>query len=654
MLTKLYTYISLEYIIWSLILLPLSIAALNALTALFSRSRITSIIAPWAHFLSIIGFIKFIGLTIILTITLNGFDNPSTITSTLFQWFSLNGIPIIAKLYLDQMGLLASIAISVIHTCLAMFSWGYFHSKQKRSIYLSLIGLSAAGNIICLLSWHWIFCIASLIVMSSLAYICWHLQNTSKNNASWGLALNLISDFTILIVCWTIERILSESTPTSTNISANIFNLQLHMPALIPFSKWLGMLLFAAIWIKYIIVMFFTYTSSKSHHSIIGHAIVSQLIQLPALLFLFRLNILFSLTPEVLHTFMIAGFIASAVAGIMALSHTSINRIALWLGMACSSIWAIIFGYGFFAYAFYYMICAHMLILFIYLCIAVFQKNMPTILSIHDMGSIKSMMPITSWCLIIAMLSTAGIFPSIGFAIKIDILWTLFEHSYTWAWLCLWIIFGIHAFAAFRCVSSICFGHTRLSESSLSKLRDPSFSMALPLLLLSSLTILGGILHIPILLDNANPILSWLSSIIPAQVHSLGDSISSFSHIMFIICFIIIMLHTIIMAWLTYAQRRDIADRWANALRIPHHIFKNELYIGRILSHDIWHIFQWPLAKMNALKNTHTPYWPTNLIQHHTHRLTSIITPLESSYYHRMVVYMIISAVLILSIIILD
>lgn len=140
---------------------------------------------------------------------------------------------------------------------------------------------------------------------------------------------------------------------------------------------------------------------------------------------------------------------------------------------------------------------------------------------------------------------------------------------------------GLTAFYIFRAAGFVFFGETNLPQEKYRKVAESPMSMALPLLLLATLSLIGGFVGVPEALGGHDPFVHWLGSIIPYEVGH-APSAGTNTEIILMVITLLWGAHFSILGLLVYAQKRDWPVRVAGRVAFLHSLVYNLYYVDQI------------------------------------------------------------------------
>jgi len=210
---------------------------------------------------------------------------------------------------------------------------------------------------------------------------------------------------------------------------------------------------------------------------------------------------------------------------------------------------------------------------------------------LRKMGALRSKMPYTWLTFMAAWLAIAG-FPGLsGFFSKDEILWQAFssQHGHWALWLIGFAAAGLTAFYMTRLVVMTFYGEKRWGEH-VHPHESPA-NMIIPLAILAVLSVIGGYVGVPAILQGGNYFEHWME---PAVTWAVGtgrgtsaelaaESVARGPEGFLMAASVAIALLGIGVGWWMYSRRRDIPEavvaRWPNLHRwVLNKYYVDELY----------------------------------------------------------------------------
>jgi NADH-quinone oxidoreductase subunit L len=123
--------------------------------------------------------------------------------------------------------------------------------------------------------------------------------------------------------------------------------------------------------------------------------------------------------------------------------------------------------------------------------------------NLWKMGGLKPHLPRTHWTVLAATLAIAGVFPFSGFFSKDEILWNAWLHGGPVLWGAGVVGAFLTAFYMFRLYFLTFHGPSRVTEEAKHHLHESPNSMTVPLMVLLILSVIGGLVQVPLLVGAA-------------------------------------------------------------------------------------------------------------------------------------------------------
>ena len=213
------------------------------------------------------------------------------------------------------------------------------------------------------------------------------------------------------------------------------------------------------------------------------------------------------------------------------------------------------------------------------------------------MGGLKNKLPTTYWTFAVATLAISGIPPLSGFFSKDEILWQAFSSpvfmNRQWniiLWALGFLAAGLTAFYMFRLLFLTFYGTSRYPEKTAEHLHESPASMLIPLRILAILSIIGGIVAVPKLLQ-IGP-LSFFEKIsierflepsmyTHGEIHKAVAELHLFEPLL-MIASVLIAVAGIYAAYLFYIKKPALPRLLAQKFDSLHTIIYNKYYIDEL------------------------------------------------------------------------
>lgn len=201
---------------------------------------------------------------------------------------------------------------------------------------------------------------------------------------------------------------------------------------------------------------------------------------------------------------------------------------------------------------------------------------------IQKMGGLRTRLPITYWTFLIASLAIAGFPGTAGFFSKDEILWKAFSQGSVVLWLFGVLGAGLTAFYMFR-LGSLAFQGEQRWEGEVHPHEAPE-TMTIPLIILATLSVFGGLVGIPPSLGGGNAIEHWLDPVFERATAKLAvvTHYAESTEQMLMIISVVVALSGIALALYIYVKRIEIARTVAASLRGIYSLLFNKYYVDEV------------------------------------------------------------------------
>jgi NADH-quinone oxidoreductase subunit L len=237
-----------------------------------------------------------------------------------------------------------------------------------------------------------------------------------------------------------------------------------------------------------------------------------------------RLGFLFELSPLAMSIVALIGALTALLAATIAVAQNDFKKVLAYSTVSQLGYMFVGVGVGAFASGIFHVFTHAFFKACLFLCSGAVIHALHEEQDIRNMGGLRKVMPITFWTFVIATLALAGIPPFAGFFSKDHILWEALSTPNTvWPWLprLLWVVLVVAAFLTafymWRLVSLVFLGKYRGPKEKLAHAHEAPFSMAMPLVVLATCSVLVGFLGVPPLLKGGNIIEHWLEPVVHAE-----------------------------------------------------------------------------------------------------------------------------------------
>ena len=587
MLELLYRHVSLQGLMWLVLTLPLAGAALNGLVALATAGDERARFKPLVTILGCgLPLISFAG-AVALFFTLIGFEagSPAAITGPLFSWALSPSLVIDVGLSADQLTLIMALVVSGVGSLIHIYSVGYMSHDAGYARYFAEMNLFLFFMLLIVMADNLVLMFAGWegVGLCSYLLIGFWFEDASKARAGMkAFIVNRIGDAGFLAGIFLVFGVMSASGADPASGLFNFQTMERYGAYFVPVATLVSLLLFAGAVGKSAQIPLYVWLPD----AMAGPTPVSALIHAATMVtagvyMVVRLNFIFALSPFALHLIAVLGATTAIYAAVMGLVVTDLKKILAYSTISQLGTMFLACGVGAFTGAIFHLVAHSFFKALLFLAAGSVIHALGGEQDVRRMGGLKRRMPLTAWTFVIAAAALAGIAPTVGFFSKDAILWQAYERGDTLLWAMGFVGAGLTAFYIFRAAGLVFFGETNVSLEKWKRVVEAPVSMALPMMLLATATLVGGVLGVPQCLGGTNVMGEWLGQLIPYEI-SRAPAPGSNIELVLMTVTLLWSAHFSILGWLIYAQKRDWPERIARKVEPLHTLVANLFYVDRL------------------------------------------------------------------------
>lgn len=598
MLQLLYRIIALQDLIWLIVALPLMGAAINGMVALATARGDTARFKPLVSFVGCLCPLLSLAAAVVLFFTLTGFEAgpPAVITGPLFRWIAGAGLVVEVGLKVDQLSLIMVLVVAGVGSLIHFSSIGslahdagyarYF-SKTNLLLFFMLLLVLADNLLLLFIGWE------GVALCSSLLIGYWFEDGAKARAGLKAFLFNRVGDAGFLAALFLIYGVMSAAGAAPEAGYFNFETMQRYGGYFIPVATILSLLLFAGVAGKSAQLPLHVWLPDAVDCPMPAAALMQSATMVAAGVYLVaRLNFIFILSPTALQTIATFGAATALIAASMGLVVTDLRKILAYSTISQLGVMFVAIGVGAFAVAILHLVAHAFFKALLILCAGSVIQALGGEGDVRRMGGLGRRMPLTAWTFVIAAAALAGIPPTIGFFSINAILWQAYERGQVALWAMGFIGVGLMAFSIFRAAGLVFFGETNVPLERLKRVTEAPVSMALPMMMLATLTVVGGILGVPAILHGGSRLVSWLGTLVSYEIGHAPAEGSSIEIILMVVT-LLWSAHFSVLGWLIYAQKREWPRRVARRVAPLHAVvanlyFVDQLYRWLILRPLVW------------------------------------------------------------------
>jgi NADH-quinone oxidoreductase subunit L len=268
-----------------------------------------------------------------------------------------------------------------------------------------------------------------------------------------------------------------------------------------------------------------------------------------------RTHVLYSLAPAAQEAVAIVGIATLILAGFSALTQWDIKRVLAYSTISQIGYMFLALGVGAWSAAIFHFMTHAFFKALLFLSAGIVINALHHEHNIFKMGGLRKDLPVAFWTFLIGGCSLAGL-PLItaGFYSKGLIIWE--THAVAPGSTALWVlsIFGVllTSLYTFRLIFLVFFGDAKSSVS-----KKPGYTMKVPVIVLTVLSIVGGFVDTPWFLGNVRRFSDFLQTSLPPPVEGQIHGVSELGSEGFVTLAFAIGLY---LAYLFFLRRRHLAE----------------------------------------------------------------------------------------------
>ncbi|MCS6935291.1 MAG: NADH-quinone oxidoreductase subunit L [Chitinophagales bacterium] len=498
-----------------IVLLPLAGFLLNA----FWGKRLPKVVSGWLA--SAVVFVSFVLSAYYFAGFVSG--TQTKIDADIYRWIQFGDLFIGFGFLLDQLSAIWLMVVTGIGFLIHVYSISYMHDDERFAQFFSYLNLFiffmlllVLGNnlLVTFIGWEGVGLCSYLLIGF------WFKNQDYNNAAKKAFVMNRIGDLGFLFGMFILL------THTGTLHFSNLASIQ---PGVLP--KWILVAVTALLFIgatgKSAQIPLYTWLPDAMAGPTPVSALIHAATMVTAGIYLVaRTGFLYAQAPETLTAVASIGAATAILAATIGVFQNDIKKVLAYSTVSQLGLMFVALGVGAYVSAVFHVV-THA---FFKACL--FLGSGSVIHALHGeqdirrMGGLKKYMPVTYWTFLISSLAISGIFPFSGFFSKDEILAAAFAHHKI-LWVIAMLTSLLTAFYMFRLLFLTFTGEFRGTEEQRHHLHESPPLITIPLIILSALATVGGVLGLPEFLGFHHWLKNFLSPVVAksgAHAHALSHS----------------------------------------------------------------------------------------------------------------------------------
>lgn len=519
-------------VLYIIILLPLLGVVINGL---FGKYLPKIVVGSWATAVVFLAFL--LSLKLFLGMT----NDTSPQIFKVFEWFHIHHLAVDFSFQLDQLSIIMMMIITGIGTLIHLYSIGYMENDEgfykffaylNLFIFFMLLLVLGSNYLVLFIGWEGVGLCSFLLIGF------WFKNEEYGKAARKAFIMNRIGDLGLLI---------------------GIFVIAYHFETLefLSIQKSLSEMSFNNFVLLSITISFFIGSIGKSAQiplftwlpdAMAGPTPVSALIHAATMVtagiyLIVRSHFFYDLTPFVLDFILGIGLVTSLITAFIGLRQNDIKKVLAYSTVSQLGFMVMALGVGAYVTAMFHLITHAFFKALLFLGAGSVIHAIGGEQDMRFMGGLRKKIPLTYWTFFIGTLAICGVPPLSGMISKDEILVMLYAKN-PMIWIMAMISSGLTTAYMFRLLLLTFFGEFRGTKEQEKKIHESPWIMILPLVVLSILSIVGGIINLPhfIVSGKFQFLSQWLQSVVKSHHYQI-----SFQAEMFLLVLTLMIIGTIIL-----------------------------------------------------------------------------------------------------------
>ncbi len=436
---------------------------------------------------------------------------------TWFSWISSGVFHVSVGYLIDPLSMFMCMFVTGVGFLIHVYSIGYMWHDESYSRFFTYLNLFMFSMITLVLADNFLLMFLGWEGVGLCSYLLISFWFTDLANAVAGkkaFVTNRVGDFFFAVGFLLLLTHLGAHGIWSlkfTDVFSHAFLLSPHMVTIICLLFFLGCTAKSAqiplyIWLP---------------DAMAGPTPVSALIHAATMVtagvyFVSRCNVLYSMSPFAMEVVATVGALTALLAASIAITQNDIKKVLAYSTVSQLGYMFLGLGVGAFTAGLFHVLTHSFFKALLFLCSGCVIHAMGGEQDMRNMGGLRKKMPITFATMLIGTLAIAGIPGFSGFFSKDEILWKTYSspQGSHFLWFIGVLAAAMTAFYMFRLIFMTFFNECRASEEVQHHIHEAPKSMTVPLMVLSVLSIFGGLLGVPASLGGSNLVERFLEPVL--------------------------------------------------------------------------------------------------------------------------------------------
>lgn len=517
-----------EYI-WLIPFFPLLGFLYNGLITFFSGEKLPAFLKQSVRFISpslvLASFIVAVFLFIdLLSMSHGGGEHGAAVLQNeLYTWIQSGNLVAPLTFQVDNLSIVMTLIITGVGFLIHLYSTGYMADDPSYSRYFAWLNLFTFAMLLLVLGNNILLMFIGWEGVGLASYLLIGFWFGEKANAKAGMKafiVNRVGDFGFLIGFFLLFWAVYQYNGTVSIRFSELKTLAASLPP--ELVTWIVIFLFVGATGKSAQIPLYVWLPD----AMAGPTPVSALIHAATMVtagvyMIARFSFLFSMSAMGLTVVSIIAGLTAFFAATVGMTQNDIKKVLAYSTVSQLGYMFLAMGAGAYSAGVFHLM-THAFFKGL-----LFLGSGSVILAMHheqdmrQMGGLKTRIPITYLTFLAGTLAIAGFPGFAGFFSKDEILWKVYStpnEILPWLPFALWflaaITAGITSFYMFRLFFMTFHGEYRGSKETWAHMHESPYSMTIPLMLLSLLSVFGGLFGVPEILGGSNHLHHWLAPVL--------------------------------------------------------------------------------------------------------------------------------------------
>lgn len=505
-------------VLYIIILLPLLGFVINGL---FGKYLPKIVVGSWATAVVFLAFL--LSLKLFLGMT----NDISPQIFKVFEWFHIHYLAVNFSFQLDQLSIIMMIIITGIGTLIHLYSIGYMENDEgfykffaylNLFIFFMLLLVLGSNYLVLFVGWEGVGLCSFLLIGF------WFKNEEYGKAARKAFIMNRIGDLGMLVGIFVIAYHFETLEFLSVQKSLAEMSVDNFVLLLITISFFIGSIGKSAQ------IPLFTWLPDAMAGPTPVSALIHAATMVTAGIYLIvRSHFFYDLTPFVLDFILGIGLVTSLITAIIGLRQNDIKKVLAYSTVSQLGFMVMALGVGAYVTAMFHLITHAFFKALMFLGAGSVIHAMGGEQDMRFMGGLREKIPLTYWTFFIGTLAICGVPPLSGMISKDEILVMLYAKN-PMIWIMAMISSGLTTAYMFRLLFLTFFGEFRGTKEKEKNLHESPWTMTLPLIALSILSIVGGGMNFPhfIVSGKFQFLSQWLQSVVKSHHYQISFQVEMF------------------------------------------------------------------------------------------------------------------------------